>query len=99
MAEIARGDVEHLAKLARIALSDQEIDAMAGQLSVILDSVARVQEVAAADVPPTSHAVPVVNVYRADLPAPCLPQDDALAAAPAREDARFVVPRILEEDQ
>jgi aspartyl-tRNA(Asn)/glutamyl-tRNA(Gln) amidotransferase subunit C len=97
VAAIARGDVEHLARLARIAMTDDEIDAMAGQLSVILDSVARVQEVAAADVPPTSHAVPVVNVYRSDQPAPSLPQADALAAAPAAEDGRFVVPRILDE--
>ena len=98
MAEIARGDVEHLAKLARIALTEDEIDHLAGELSVILDSVARVQEVAAADVPPTSHAVPVVNVFRADTPAPSLAQADALAAAPASEDGRFVVPRILDEE-
>jgi len=98
VAEIARGDVEHLAKLARIALTEDEIDHLAGELSVILDSVARVQEVAAADVPPTSHAVPVVNVFRADTPAPSLAQADALAAAPASEDGRFVVPRILDEE-
>lgn len=98
MAEIARGDVEHLAKLARIALTDEEIDHLAGQLSVILDSVARVQEVAAADVPPTSHAVPMSNVYRSDSPAASLRQTDALAAAPAAEDGRFVVPRILDEE-
>lgn len=97
MASIARTDVEHLARLARIAMTDDEIDAMAAQLDVILDAVARVQEVAAADIPPTSHAVPVVNVLRSDEPVPSLPAASALAAAPAAEGGRFVVPRILDE--
>jgi aspartyl-tRNA(Asn)/glutamyl-tRNA(Gln) amidotransferase subunit C len=97
MSAIARGDVEHLARLARIAMTEDEIDAMAGQLDVILGAVARVQEVAAADIPPTSHAVPVVNVYRTDEPAPSLAANAALAAAPAAEGGRFVVPRILDE--
>jgi len=99
MASIARGDVEHLARLARIAMTSDEIDAMAGQLDVILGAVARVQEVAAADIPPTSHAVPVVNVFRADEPAPCLTAAEALSGAPAAESGRFVVPRILDEER
>ncbi|HTW19445.1 MAG TPA: Asp-tRNA(Asn)/Glu-tRNA(Gln) amidotransferase subunit GatC [Mycobacteriales bacterium] len=99
MPDISRSDVAHLAKLARIALDDRELDAMASQLEVILDAVSRVQEVAAADIPPTSHAVPVVNVLRADLPAPCLTPAEALAAAPASEDDRFRVPRILDDEQ
>ena len=78
-------------------MSNAELDAMAGQLDVILSAVGRVQEIAAADIPPTSHAVPLTNVLRADEPAPCLTAEEALAAAPAAEDERFRVPRILDE--
>ena len=98
MAAITRTDVEHLARLARIAMTDDELDAMAGQLDVILGAVARVQEVAAADIPPTSHAVPLTNVLRPDVLAPSLTPEQALAAAPAAEDDRFRVPRILDEE-
>ena len=70
----------------------------AGQLDVILGSVARVSEVAAADIPPTSHAVPMTNVYRADEVRPSLPREAVLAAAPAVEDDKFRVPRILDEE-
>jgi aspartyl-tRNA(Asn)/glutamyl-tRNA(Gln) amidotransferase subunit C len=98
VAAITRPDVEHLARLARIALTDPELDAMVGQLDVILDAVGRVQEVAADDVPPTSHAVPVTNVLRPDEPVPCLTAEQALAAAPAVEDQRFRVPRILDQE-
>jgi aspartyl-tRNA(Asn)/glutamyl-tRNA(Gln) amidotransferase subunit C len=95
---ITRADVAHLARLARIAMTDEELDHMAGQLDVILAAVARVQEVAATDVPPTSHALPLTNVYRSDDPAPSLGAEEALAAAPAAEDERFRVPRILDEE-
>jgi aspartyl-tRNA(Asn)/glutamyl-tRNA(Gln) amidotransferase subunit C len=97
VAAISRADVAKLAGLARIAMTDDELDAMAVQLDVILGAVSRVQEVAAADIPPTSHAVPLTNVMRPDELAPCLPADDALAAAPAAEEQRFRVPRILDE--
>jgi aspartyl-tRNA(Asn)/glutamyl-tRNA(Gln) amidotransferase subunit C len=93
-----RTDVAHLARLARIAMTDSELDAMTGQLDVILGAVGRVQEVAAADVPPTSHAVPLTNVFRADESQPCLGAEQALAAAPAAEAGRFRVPRILDEE-
>jgi aspartyl-tRNA(Asn)/glutamyl-tRNA(Gln) amidotransferase subunit C len=95
MPGITRDDVAHLARLARIAMTDAELDRLAGQLDVILGAVARVQEVAAADIPPTSHALPLANVYRPDEPRPSLDPDDALAAAPAAEDGRFRVPQIL----
>lgn len=95
---ISREQVAHLARLARIAMTDDELERMAEQLEVILTSVARVQEVAAPDVPPTSHAVPVVNVLRPDEVRPSLPRDDVLAAAPASEQDRFQVPRILDEE-
>ena len=95
---ISREDVAHLARLARIAMSDSELDYLAGQLEVILGAVARVQEVAAVDVPPTSHPLPLTNVYRPDEPFPSLGADAALSAAPAAEDERFRVPRILDEE-
>lgn len=92
---ITREDVAHLARLARISMSDDELDHLADQLAVILGAVARVQEVAADDIPPTSHAVPLTNVFRADEPDPSLGADAALAAAPAAEEKRFRVPQIL----
>src|SRR4051794_3474549 len=95
---ITRSDVAHLARLARLAMTDDELDHMAGQLDVILGAVARVQEVAAADVPPTSHALPLTNVLRADEPRPSLGAEAALAAAPEAQDGRFRVPRILDEE-
>ncbi|MFF1606519.1 Asp-tRNA(Asn)/Glu-tRNA(Gln) amidotransferase subunit GatC [Amycolatopsis sp. NPDC058278] len=99
MPNISRDEVAHLAKLARLAVTDDEIDVFAGQLDQILDSVAKVSEVAAADVPPTSHAVPLTNVFRQDVVVPGLSQQQALAGAPAAEEGRFRVPRILGEEQ
>lgn len=96
---ISRDEVAHLAKLARLAVTDDELDVFAGQLDQILDSVAKVSEVAAEDVPPTSHAVPLTNVFRDDVVQPCLTQQQALAGAPAAEEGRFRVPRILGEEQ
>jgi aspartyl-tRNA(Asn)/glutamyl-tRNA(Gln) amidotransferase subunit C len=98
MAAITREDVAHLARLARIAMTDAELDRLAPQLEVILSAVARVQEVAADDIPPTSHAVPLTNVFRVDEPRPSLGADAVLAGAPAAEDGRFRVPRILDEE-
>ncbi|MDT4932139.1 MAG: aspartyl-tRNA(Asn)/glutamyl-tRNA(Gln) amidotransferase subunit [Pseudonocardiales bacterium] len=95
---ISRDDVAHLALLARLAVTDEELDVFAGQLDVILGAVARVSEVAAADIPPTSHAVPMTNVFRADEVRPCLSRDAVLAGAPAVEDYKFRVPRILSEE-
>jgi len=97
MPSLSRADVAHLARLSRLALSDAELDELGGQLDVILAAVARVSEVAAADVPPTTHAVPVVNVFRDDEIRPCLTPEQALSGAPAAEDDKFRVPRILEE--
>ncbi|MGA8117767.1 MAG: Asp-tRNA(Asn)/Glu-tRNA(Gln) amidotransferase subunit GatC [Actinocatenispora sp.] len=98
MAAISRDEVAHLARLARLAVTDDELDTFAGQLDEILTSVARVGEVAAEDIPPTSHAVPLTNVMRPDEPRPSLSRDAALAGAPAAEDHRFRVPRILVEE-
>jgi aspartyl-tRNA(Asn)/glutamyl-tRNA(Gln) amidotransferase subunit C len=82
-----------------MAVSDEELDLFAGQLDVILRAVARVQEVAGEDVPPTTHAVPMTNVTRPDVTRPCLPRDVVLSQAPAAEDGRFRVPRILGEEE
>ena len=98
MSEITRAEVAHLARLSRLALSDEELDRMASQLDVILGAVDRVREVAAADIPPTSHSVPLTNVFRPDEITPSLPRDEVLAGAPAAEDGRFRVPRILDEE-
>ena len=98
MSAITRDEVAHLAALARIDLTDAELDRLAGQLGVVLDAVARVGEVAADDIPPTSHPLPLTNVQRADEPRPGLTAEEALAGAPATEQGRFQVPRILEED-
>ncbi len=95
---ITRDEVAHLARLSRLALDDAELDHFAQQLDVIISAVARVQEVASEDIPPTSHAVPLTNVLRADEPIPPLTPCEVLAQAPAVEDQRFRVPRILEED-
>ena len=95
---ITREEVAHLARLSRLAVTEQELDQFAGQLDVILQSVARVGEVAADDIPPTSHSVPLTNVYRDDVPAPCLTQEEALSGAPDAFEGRFRVPRILDEE-
>jgi aspartyl-tRNA(Asn)/glutamyl-tRNA(Gln) amidotransferase subunit C len=95
---IARDDVAHLARLSRLALGEQELDHLAAQLDVIIAAVAKVQEVAAEGIPPTSHAVPLVNVFRDDVLVQCLDAQTVLSQAPAVEQQRFRVPRILTED-
>ena len=96
MASITRAEVSHLARLARLALTDDELEHFAVQLDVILTSVARVSEIAADEIPPTSHAVPLTNVFRADVVKPSLSAQDALSQAPAAEESRFRVPRMLD---
>ncbi len=91
-------DVEHVARLARLALTDEERERFGRQLALILDHAARVGEVAAADVPPTAHPIPRSNVFRPDEPEPSLPHDEAVAGAPEVEADRFKVPRIVEQE-
>ena len=98
MAGISRDDVAHLAKLARINMNDAELDHLAKEMDVILSAVARVQEVAGADVPLTSHPIPVNNVFREDVVRPSLTQEEAVSGAPAKVDGRFKVPQILGEE-
>jgi aspartyl-tRNA(Asn)/glutamyl-tRNA(Gln) amidotransferase subunit C len=95
---ITRDEVAHLARLSRLALSDEELDHLAPQLDQIISSVAQVQEVAADGIPPTTQATGIDNVYRDDEPVPCLTPEEALRAAPAVELQRFKVPRILVEE-
>ena len=89
-------DIEHVAKLARLELTDDEKSRMRDQLQVILEHAAKVGEVAADDVPPTASPIPQVNVFREDSPEPSLSHDAALANAPASADERFLVPKIAE---
>ena len=98
MAAISRDDVAHLAKLARIEMSEAELDHLAQEMDVILGAVARVQEVAASDVPPTSHPIPVNNVVREYVVRPSLTPEEALSGAPAQAEERFKVPQILGEE-
>jgi len=98
MPEITPEQVAHLARLSRLALTEDELVALAGELDVILGAVAQIGEVAAADVPATSHAVPLVNVTRPDVVVPSLCRDAVLAGAPSAEDGRFRVPRILDDE-
>jgi len=95
---ITRDEVAHLARLARLALDDDELDRFGPQLDVILTSISRIGDLDTADVPPTSHALPLTNVTRPDEVRPGLTQKQALSGAPASEDGRFRVPRILGEE-
>ncbi len=98
MSTLSRSDVAHLARLARIDMTDPELDSLASELDVILEAVARVQEVATDDILPTSHPLPLRNMARPDVVTPSLSPKDALSGAPASEDQRFRVPQILGEE-
>lgn len=99
MSEITPEVVSHLANLARIGLTDDEIVKLTGELGAIVDAVAKVQEVATPDVPATSHPIPLVNVTRADVPGVTLTAEQALSGAPESADGRFRVSAILGEEQ
>jgi aspartyl-tRNA(Asn)/glutamyl-tRNA(Gln) amidotransferase subunit C len=94
---ITRVDVEHAAQLARLALTEDEIEALTGELGVILEHAAEVSALEIDDVPPTAHPLPLVNVLRADEVRGVLDRDEVLGQAPAAEDGRFRVPRIMGE--
>ena len=96
---LTRADVEHVATLARLALSDDEIDQFTTQLGAVLEHFASVAALDTSDVPPTSHPIPLSNVLRADSARPGLDRDVVLSMAPAAEDGRFRVPRVLAEEQ
>jgi len=98
MSTLSRDDVANLARLARIEMTPEELDHLSSEMDVILTAVARVQEVATADVQPTSHPLPLRNVTRPDVVIPSLTPEAALSGAPAKEDGRFRVPQILGEE-
>jgi aspartyl-tRNA(Asn)/glutamyl-tRNA(Gln) amidotransferase subunit C len=89
---ITREQVLHVAKLARLALTEDELERLGEQLDAILDAVSKVSELDLSDVPPTSHPLDLVNVLADDVPRPSLPRDLALANAPEAEDGAFRVP-------
>ncbi len=97
MSQISRDEVAHLARLARLALTDEELDSYAGQLDAILEHVSQIQGVDVTGVEPTGNPLKDVNVFRSDVVEPCLTQEEALAQAPKAVDGRFAVPRILGE--
>ena len=98
MSSLSRDEVAKLAGLARIEMSEEELVSLSKEFTVILDAVARVQEVASADVAPTSHPLSLRNVFRPDVVIPILSPEQALSGAPAQEEQRFRVPQILGEE-
>jgi aspartyl-tRNA(Asn)/glutamyl-tRNA(Gln) amidotransferase subunit C len=93
---ITREDVLHVARLARLALTEEEVERFGGQLNAILEAVGKVAELDLADVPATSHPLELVNVWADDEPRPSLPVDDALLNAPERDGGFFRVPATAE---
>lgn len=99
MSDISADSVRHLAHLARIDLTDDEVGHLTSELRVIVDNIAKVSEVATEDVPATSHPIPLTNVMRPDVVADVLTQEQALSGAPEASDGRFRVSAILGEEQ
>ena len=98
MAQITRDDVAHVARLARLELTDDELSTFTEQLAKVLDHARDVEALDVADVPPTAHPYPLQNVLRPDEERPCLDRDAVLAGAPATEDDRFRVPPVLGDE-
>jgi len=98
MSTLSSAEVARVAALARIDLTPAEVEQFARELDVIVDAIARVNEVATPDVPATSHPLPMTNVMREDVPEAPLPVADVLAGAPEAEDGKFMVPQILGEE-
>jgi aspartyl-tRNA(Asn)/glutamyl-tRNA(Gln) amidotransferase subunit C len=98
MSSITRDDVAHIARLARLSFTDEQLDHFTAQLRQILSHAEQVSDLVTDDVPPTAHAIPLVNVLREDVVTPSLSREKALSTAPSVDQDRFRVPRILEED-
>jgi aspartyl-tRNA(Asn)/glutamyl-tRNA(Gln) amidotransferase subunit C len=98
MAGLTRETVAHVATLARLDLTDDELDLFTGQLAKVLEHAADVESLDLGGVPATTHPLPLVNVLRPDVVRPGLERDEVLAMAPQAEDGRFRVPRILDEE-
>lgn len=89
-------DIDYVANLARIALTEEEKHLFAGQLEEVLTYIEKLNTLDVDTVEPTAHAIPVTNVWREDIPGPGLSQDDALRNAPAAREGMFVVPKVVE---
>ncbi|MFW0110920.1 Asp-tRNA(Asn)/Glu-tRNA(Gln) amidotransferase subunit GatC [Rothia sp. CCM 9416] len=98
MSVITSEQVAHLATLAHIEMTDEELAAMAAELDIIVESVKSVSDAVSDDIPATSHPIPLKNVFREDLVGETLRADEALSGAPDAEDGKFKVPAILDED-
>ncbi len=97
MSEIDRGVVRYVADLARIALTDEEVDRFTGQLSVVLDAVGKLREVDTERIPPTASVLPLENVWRDDVTRPGLSLEEVMRNAPARDGDLFRVQTVIEE--
>jgi aspartyl-tRNA(Asn)/glutamyl-tRNA(Gln) amidotransferase subunit C len=95
---ITTSDVQKVAKLARLRLTDDELDRFTGQLAAVLEHAADLETLDLAGVEPMAHPVPLTNVLRADEPGDALERDEVLAAAPSAEDGQFRVPPVLGEE-
>lgn len=92
---LSESEVRHVALLARLALSDEQVEVLRGELNSILGHIDTIQQLDLTDVEPTAHAVPMVNAVRDDVPKPCLPREMALLNAPESEAGAFVIPQIV----
>ena len=93
---ITRGEVQHVARLARLGLSDDEMDRLAAELDHILDAMQALRQLDTSAIPPTSQVIPLRNVMRDDAVRPSWPLDDILRNAPATRDGQFLVPPVLD---
>lgn len=93
---ISRADVQHVARLARLGLTDQELDSMAEQLGHILEAMESLRKLDTAAIPPTAQVIPLTSVMRDDVARPSLPREAILKNAPRTRDGQFVVPAVLE---
>ncbi|MGH9292459.1 MAG: Asp-tRNA(Asn)/Glu-tRNA(Gln) amidotransferase subunit GatC [Acidimicrobiales bacterium] len=98
MERLSADEVRHVARLARLGLSEDEVEKLRAELSALLEHVDAVRALDTDGVPPTAHPIALENVLRSDEQGPCLEREEVLSAAPAVEDDRFLVPRILGED-
>ena len=93
---LSKEEIEHVALLARLQLSEEEKERLTGHLNQIMVHFEKLQELDTSEVEPTSHSIPVENVFREDVAGPCLPVEDVIANAPETRDDQFVVPQVVE---
>lgn len=93
---ITRAEVQHVARLARLGLSDEEMDLLVSELDHVLDAMQALRQLDTSAIPPTAQVIPLVNVMRDDISRPSWPVDDILRNAPAVRDGQFLVPPVLD---